>query len=127
MVCPFCQSTTGVYNSRSRPQRLVVWRRRRCGNCREAFTTYERIDLSYLVISKRNGQTEPYARAKLFTSIYRAQLDPIASNDLTDTVEFKLLRASQTLLGSRDIARVVTETLGAFDPSSAARYSSFLP
>ena len=41
IVCPTCETETTVSDSRGRDG--YVWRRRRCLNCGEKFTTVERI------------------------------------------------------------------------------------
>lgn len=126
MVCAFCGSKTSVYNSRGHRDGLKVWRRRRCISCHESFTTYESLDLSYLIVAKRSGESESYSKAKLYSSIYRAHLDPIESELLTDTIERKIIGLKQPLLSAADLAQLVTQTLRAFSKASHARYSSFL-
>lgn len=73
MNCPFCQSSQIiVVNSRSTKKNTQIWRRRKCQTCGLLFTTYENIDLSYLVVIKKSGEKERYSRAKLFSSVYHA-------------------------------------------------------
>ena len=129
MVCPFClkEAKTRVYNSRSSGRKSQVWRRRRCPSCKEAFTTYESLDLSYLVVGKRDGHSEKYSRPKLFSSIYRAHLDADEAEALTDTVEQALINVRQTLISTKDVAEQAKKVLKAFDAASHARYASFQP
>lgn len=125
MICAFCGSKTGVYNSRRHKDGLKVWRRRKCSDCKESFTTYESLDLSYLVVAKRSGESEAYSRAKLYASVYRAHLEPIESELLTDTIERKIIKLRQPLLATKDLAKIISQTLLAFSKASHARYSSF--
>lgn len=43
MLCPVCQASTLVYDSRTAPG-WAVRRRRECCRCKWRFTTYERIE-----------------------------------------------------------------------------------
>ncbi len=127
MKCPFCRSDdTEVYNSRETKAGSQIWRRRRCQLCHEAFTTYEAADLGFLKVLKRSGKTQPYARAKLYLSIYGACSSlkaPQATVDaITDTVEAKLLDLRQTPLPSQQIASVVLTTLKHFHTTAFVRY-----
>ena len=73
MECPFCQSNqTSVSNSRPTMNNSQIWRRRKCLKCKELFTTHEIIDLSHLVVVKKNGNKEKYSRVKLYSGIYNA-------------------------------------------------------
>lgn len=47
-------------------------RRRECPACSYRFTTFERQELSNLIVVKRDGTREPYARAKLERGIWIA-------------------------------------------------------
>ena len=129
MICPFCGRAvkTRTYNSRPAAGKAQVWRRRRCPRCGESFTTYEKLDLSYLVIGKRNGGSELYSRPKLFASIYQAHLDADEAEALTSTIEHQLLNMRQVLISSKDVAELTSSVLHAFDRRSHARYSSFQP
>lgn len=48
----------------------AVRRRRECEKCKHRFTTFERQELSTLIVVKRDGTREPYARSKLERGIW---------------------------------------------------------
>lgn len=76
MQCPFCNSDQiTVTNSRPTGRSTQIWRRRKCLKCGEFFTTYEGIDLSYLLVIKKNGKIQKYNRSKLFTAIYHSAVE----------------------------------------------------
>ncbi len=125
MLCPNCIFETRVTNSRTRNKGSLVWRRRVCGQCKQAFTTYERADLSYILITKRDGSSEKYAHPKLFASIYLANTDPEASYQLALTVEEKLRQLADVIVPTRDIAKIVLDTLEAYDKPTFARFQSY--
>lgn len=76
MQCPFCNSDQLIVtNSRPTGRSTQIWRRRKCQKCGEFFTTYEGIDLSYLMVIKKSGRIQKYNRAKLFTAIYHSAME----------------------------------------------------
>jgi transcriptional repressor NrdR len=48
----------------------AVRRRRECTKCEHRFTTYERQELSSLIVVKRDKTSEPYSRTKLERGIW---------------------------------------------------------
>jgi transcriptional repressor NrdR len=73
MFCPKCKSQdTSVIDSRLSEEGRAVRRRRECPKCNYRFTTFERQELSNLIVVKRDGTREPYARPKLERGIWLA-------------------------------------------------------
>src|SRR4051812_5090176 len=112
MKCPYCRSeTTEVYNSRPTRFGSQIWRRRRCLGCHESFTTYEMIDLGFLKVVKKGGKKQRYSRAKLYSGIYGAFLSiphkETTVDQVTDTIEAKILDTKKREITSSDIARIV--------------------
>ncbi len=129
MLCPFCQHPkTQVFNSRGTTRSTQVWRRRRCLKCKNAFTTYEAYDLRFLDVRTAAGTVAPYARARLFSSIYMAFVgDPQGGrdqkiDDITSTVEYKLQAAHQSLLDRDDIIGIVVESIKPISMTATMRY-----
>ncbi|HSH31419.1 MAG TPA: ATP cone domain-containing protein [Candidatus Saccharimonadales bacterium] len=129
MKCPFCrENDTEVYNTRSTRFQTQIWRRRRCLNCQQSFTTYEQPDLNFLKVLPATGRPRRYSRAKLFSSIYAAFLDIKAKDGtidaVTDTVEAKILDTKKDALSAPEIAAIVLTTLKHFNTSAFLRYLS---
>jgi transcriptional repressor NrdR len=127
MKCPYCRSeTTDVFNSRPTRFGSQIWRRRRCLSCRESFTTYEAVDLSFIEVTKTSRRHEGYSRAKLYASIYAAFLDVDGKQGVidavTDTVEAKLLDSHTSPIASKAIAEIVLQTLKHFNTAAFVRY-----
>ena len=73
MICPFCSSNQiSVTNSRPTNKGTQIWRRRKCLKCQEIFTTREKIDISYVVVEKRDGRRVEYSHPKLYSGIYHS-------------------------------------------------------
>lgn len=127
MDCPFCQSKrTEVFNSRKTRSHTKVWRRRRCNNCFEAFTTYEYVDMGFIRVIGSNGTT-PYSRARLYSSIYLAFIGtrlelPTDIDNLTETIEHRLLKAKKLTMHRDEIINLVSKTLKPISITAAMRY-----
>lgn len=71
MQCPKCQAMdTKVLDSRSVEGGKATKRRRRCPICSSRFTTFERLEITDLVVQKSNGMMELYSREKLERGIW---------------------------------------------------------
>jgi transcriptional repressor NrdR len=127
MKCPYCRAdTTDVFNSRPTKFGTQIWRRRRCLECHESFTTYEAADLGFMKVIKKTGAKERYSRAKLFSGIYGAFLDirskQNAVDAVTDTVEAKILDTKTTVMSTEEIAQIVLQTLKHYNTAAFVRY-----
>ena len=73
MHCPFCNSEESkVVDSRESESGDAIRRRRECLACERRYTTYERLEEVPLVVVKRNGGEEVFARQKLLNGLLRA-------------------------------------------------------
>ncbi len=73
MHCPFCSSDESkVVDSRDSESGDAIRRRRECLACERRYTTYERLEEVPLVVVKRSGSEEVFARQKLLNGLLRA-------------------------------------------------------
>lgn len=109
MKCPFCGNTnTQVIDTRISDDADAVRRRRRCEACDRRFTTYERTELTFPAIVKKNGSRVDYARGKLKDSMRLAlRKRPVSA----EAVDEAILRIEEKLLASGD-KEIVTSYLG---------------
>ncbi len=71
--CPFCNSEESrVVDSRDSEAGDAIRRRRECSTCERRYTTYERIEEVPLMVEKRDGSDEVFARQKLLNGLLRA-------------------------------------------------------
>ncbi len=69
MRCPFCgHEESVVKDSRPSDDGTAIRRRRSCPSCGARFTTFERIQLRELMVTKHDGRKEPFEREKLARS-----------------------------------------------------------
>ena len=74
MICPYCSSDNDrVVDSRACEDGRAIRRRRCCNNCKQRFTTYERVEQYALQVIKKQDQTrEPFSREKIEKGLIRA-------------------------------------------------------
>ena len=67
MKCPACSSLDSrVVDSRTTKEGVSIRRRRECESCRHRFTTYERPEVTWPLIVKKDGERVPYDREKIY-------------------------------------------------------------
>jgi transcriptional repressor NrdR len=128
MYCPRCKSTeTSVIDSRLAEDGRAVRRRRECGKCDHRFTTFERQELSALIVVKRDGTREPYSRSKLERGIWlsctKRPVSQEAVDDLLNKLEEKWA-ASRKEVGSSAIGNDVMRELKKLDQVAYIRFAS---
>lgn len=83
MLCPTCQAQTRVLESRRAAGGTATRRRRECPQCGRRFTTFERREREPLFVAKRDGERQPFDRAKLAGGLRRAaHKRPVAAADV---------------------------------------------
>ena len=87
------------------------------------------VDLSGVVVFKRNGSEESFSRSKLLFSLVKAcdrvQNEQDTAFALMETIEAKLIGKGLEGLKTSDIAAQCTETLSNFHKGAAMRYRSY--
>lgn len=128
MHCPRCKSTdTSVIDSRLAEDGRAVRRRRECIKCTHRFTTFERQELSALIVMKRDGTREPYSRSKLERGIWIACTKRPVSQDQLDKMLNKLEEkwaANKKEVGSTTIGMDVMRALKSIDQVAYIRFAS---
>ncbi len=85
MKCPKCNSTQSkVVDSRHADELNAIRRRRECENCGTRFTTFEHIEVSQLIVVKKDGTREQFSREK-----YSMDLCVLVRNDQLDINNLK--------------------------------------
>ncbi len=128
MHCPRCQSPeTSVVDTRLAEDGRAVRRRRECEKCDHRFTTFERQELSALIVVKRDGTREPYSRTKLERGIWLSCTKrPITQEQvgaILSRLEDKWSGAGQEVESSL-IGQDVMKELGKLDKVAYIRFAS---
>lgn len=129
MKCPFCgDPDTQVVETRVSEDATSVRRRRKCSACDKRFTTYERADVHFPVIVKRDGRRADYSRDKLKGSLSLAlRKRPVKTEDVEtaiDTIEEMLLSMGEREVASRAVGDAVMKALKKLDKVAYIRFAS---
>jgi len=129
MRCPYCSSRdTRVLDKRDADDVAMTRRRRECQRCSSRFTTYERPEMSALVIVKKDGRRQPFDRAKLRSSILTACAKrPISADTIermVDQIEASLRRRDGLEVPSSVVGDHVIEGLRGLDHVAYIRFAS---
>ena len=127
MKCPFCDAS----NARVIDTREVsdgIRRRRECQECRQRFTTYERIARVKLLVVKRDRSRETFDRDKLLLSMQAAcSKRPVSADVLEDAareIEAELYAMGRSEVDSLVIGELVMEQLRQIDDVAYVRFAS---
>ena len=108
--------------------RSVVRRRRQCNACDKRFTTYERPEVSFPNIVKKDGRRIDYQRPKLEASMYLALRKRPVSTEQIDSaierIEEKLLNLGLREVQSTRIGELVMRELKKLDKVAYVRFAS---
>jgi transcriptional repressor NrdR len=118
MNCPYCRKqVTAVTNSRATKEDSQIWRRRKCLNCNQIFTTHEVVDLLHIVVVKKSGETVMFSRMKLFSGILYASMASEIRNreihidSITRLIENEILHLKKKKVTTHEIADITLKHL----------------
>jgi transcriptional repressor NrdR len=125
--CPFCGNLeTQVMETRLAEEGDIIRRRRQCVACEKRFTTYEKPEVNFPAIVKKDGRRIEYERAKLRASMNLALRKRPVSTEQVDSaierIEEKLLSQAQREIASTRIG--VMRELRKLDKVAYVRFAS---
>jgi transcriptional repressor NrdR len=129
MKCPFCSHPdTQVVETRISEEGDFIRRRRQCASCDKRFTTYERPEVNFPAIVKKDGRRIDYERVKLLASMNLALRKRPVSTDQIDSaierIEEKLLNLGLREVPSTRIGELVMRELKKLDKVAYVRFAS---
>lgn len=129
MKCPFCGNTdTQVVETRVAEDGDFIRRRRQCIECEKRFTTYERPDVTFPAIVKKDGRRIEYERDKLLGSMNLAlRKRPVSTEQIdsaVERIEEKLLNLGVREVPSSRIGELVMRELKKLDKVAYVRFAS---
>ena len=127
MRCPYCHARDSrVTDSRATDD--GIRRRRQCASCEKRFTTYERADVNFPAIVKKDGRRIEYERTKLLASMKLALRKRPVSTEQVDSaierIEEKLLNLGLREVPSNRIGELVMRELKKLDKVAYVRFAS---
>ena len=129
MKCPFCNHLdTQVVETRISEDAGFIRRRRQCGACEKRFTTYERPEVNFPAVVKKDGRRIEYEGAKLRASFNLALRKRPVSTEQVDNaierIEEKLLNLGTREVQSPRIGELVMRELKRLDKVAYVRFAS---
>jgi transcriptional repressor NrdR len=129
MKCPFCgHADTQVVETRIAEEGDFIRRRRQCASCEKRFTTYERPDVNFPAVVKKDGRRIEFERGKLRGSMNLALRKRPVSTEQVDKaierIEEKLLNLGVREVPSSRIGELVMRELKKLDKVAYVRFAS---
>ena len=129
MKCPFCgHLETQVVETRLAEDGSFIRRRRQCGACEKRFTTYEKAEVSFPAIVKKDGRRIDYQRDKLRASLNLAlRKRPVSTEQVDAAVERiqeKLLTSPAREVTTTRLGELVMRELKKLDKVAYVRFAS---
>ncbi len=129
MRCPFCVHTeTQVVETRESDDGGAVRRRRRCQKCDKRFTTYERAEIAFPAVVKKDGSRVDFDAAKLRASMMLAlRKRPVSTERVDaaiDKIQDKLLASGAREVPSARLGDLVMRELERIDKIAYVRFAS---
>ena len=129
MKCPFCgNDNTRVVDSRPVDDNTAIRRRRMCDACGKRFTSYEKVELSPLMVVKKDQTREQYNRNKIEDGVIRAcHKRPVSAQqikDLVDSVETEIYNKGEREIPTTEIGEMVMNRIKTLDAVAYVRFAS---
>ena len=129
MRCLKCGSEESkVVDSRSIDEGNSIRRRRECLNCKNRFTTYEKIEYTPIMVIKKNGERQQFNREKILNGMLRAcEKRPVSLDTLekaVDEIEYEINNSLVKEIDANDIGEYVISKLKEIDEIAYVRFAS---
>ena len=129
MKCPFCRhAETQVVETRVSEDGDFVRRRRQCAGCDKRFTTYERPDVGFPVVVKKDGSRADFDSTKVRASMMLAlRKRPVSIEQIDGAllrIEQKLLASGLREIESTKLGELVMRELKKLDKVAYVRFAS---
>ena len=125
MRCPYCGSSDSKVTD-SRNVENGIRRRRECQDCGRRFTTYERVNVNALMVTKRDNRREEFDREKLASGVRKAcakrPVPAHAIEKMVEDIEGELQGRGE--VATSVIGEAVMEQLKNLDRVAYIRYAS---
>lgn len=129
MKCPFCGHTEDrVNDSRQVDDGESIRRRRECLNCKQRFTTYERVEKINLFVIKQDGSRQLFDREKLIQGILKSCVKRPVTLEQIEKIVNQIENYNSNLLSkeitSKEIGEQVMAQLKDIDEVAYIRFAS---
>lgn len=128
MQCPYCNYKESKVVDSRHTDRKSIRRRRECESCKKRFTTYEKIEMTPVMVVKKDNNREYFDREKLKNGILKScEKRPVSVEQIDDIVyyienEINKLYISEIETG--EIGEMVMDQLKEVDEVAYVRFAS---
>ncbi|WP_250672732.1 transcriptional regulator NrdR [Paraclostridium ghonii] len=128
MLCPYCNyKESKVIDSRHTDSQSIR-RRRECESCKKRFTTYEKIELTPVMVIKKDNSREYFDRNKIKNGILKSsEKRPVSIEQVEEIIHYIENEINKTYLSeieSKKIGEMVMDKLKDVDEVSYVRFAS---
>ena len=117
-----------VVDSRMVEESNSIRRRRECLDCKNRFTTYERIEFTPRMVIKKNGVRQQFDRDKIINGMIRScEKRPVSTQTIekaVDEIEAELNNNMVREIDSTEIGEMVIKKLKELDEIAYVRFAS---
>lgn len=129
MKCPFCGNIDSkVIDSRPTEDNQRIRRRRECMACQKRFTTFEIVEITPIMVVKKDGSIQAFNRDKVLSGMIKScEKRQVSIQDLekaADRIEYKLVNSLKSEVSSIEIGEMVMEELKKLDEVAYVRFAS---
>lgn len=129
MKCPFCgKLDSKVVDSRLNDDGSAIRRRRECTGCGKRYTTYEKIELSPVLVVKNDGTRQMFDIGKIKNGIIKAcEKRPVSMSridKLVGDIEKQIHNSLAQEITSKKIGDMVMSGLKELDDVAYVRFAS---
>ena len=129
MKCPYCSyAESKVVDSRPTDEGERIRRRRECISCQKRFTTFEIVEITPIMVVKKDGSIQAFNRDKVLAGMVKScEKRQVSTQDLekaADNIEYKLVNSLKSEVSSIEIGELVMEELKKLDEVAYVRFAS---
>ena len=128
MICPYCSSDDIRVLETRETKPTETRRRRECQSCERRFTTYERVEITPILVVKKDGKRQQFNRDKIIGGLVKAcEKRPVSIDqiqDIADKVEYKIRSSGESEVKSTKIGILTMNRIKKIDKVAYIRFSS---
>lgn len=129
MKCPYCGNIDSkVVDSRQTDEGNIVRRRRECPECKKRWTTYEKVEVTPLIVVKKDGNRQTFDPEKIRRGIIKScekrPVDIESIDEIVEKIEKTIRNTMKREVSSDEIGELVMEHLKNLDEVSYVRFAS---
>ena len=129
LKCFYCgNEDTKVVDSRPSEDGKSIRRRRECLHCTKRFTTYESVEITPVLVIKRDGQREPFDRQKIkkgiLLAVEKSEVSIDSIDKMVENIHKRIANSLMQEIKSDKIGEYVLDELKDVSDVAYVRFAS---